>query len=278
MDYEWKWYMHDLKAGKIQPLTVTGEERAGVRYLKERLAAPVRKQIRYTIRNMLAGYREQDAAGRALIEDVMKQHGEYCKAANDRTKRRHNSVVCRYMLKTPMNDKSVAFRFSISERMLRNDINSVIDELSVILIGVPALTDAPESWPEAVRSIFENMRLLEYGPKVCHGFQLPELEQERARGQEITACSLKSIEKAVLMYEAFFRYGLTSAEIEERRLKAIKERCLDMDRLIKSTQDVANDNDISDRTVFYDIEKAVRRFAELMEYMAIAGAEPGGQG
>lgn len=75
MDYEWFYYVGDLKNGIIKR-PATGN-RGSVSFVRYRLQEEKLKQCRNVIKGMLIEYRNSRKEDRLLIEELMKAHAEY---------------------------------------------------------------------------------------------------------------------------------------------------------------------------------------------------------
>lgn len=267
MDYDWKYYMDDVRAGKSR-INVTGEDREAAGHIKDRLCPEQRARRRKHIRDMLFEYRHNGKEENALLDDVVRQHTEYCRelSADELLKRRHNAIVYRYMIKTALHNKAAAGRLQISKETLVKDIGRAVDEFMVIFYGVPALPDTPASWTEYVKTFLENMRLLPYCCKINQRFRQTEQERERAECVETTAEVIQCMGKALQMYEEYCESCIQSQEAAQRSLEII--RALYIDSGSRSIEEIAAEQGISWETVYSDVNKATERLAELFEYMA----------
>lgn len=267
MDYDWKYYLEDLKAGKSKVI-ITDADRRMAGYIMKRFPKEQRRQKAAAVRDMLHGYRQRGKAENALIEEAVRCHTEYCSGKEDDEllKRRHNVVVYRYMMKTARHNKAVAAKIGVCRETVINDIRQAVDELLVILFGIPAVGDSPQVWPEAVRSLFENMRLMKYTLAVSQHFVYQKWEQERSFCVEITDGILQSIEKAVQLYEEYCSCCLTTEDTAKRSLEII--RALYLGNGNSTIQRIVDCQEISKETVYADVKKATGHFAELLEYMA----------
>lgn len=275
MDYDWKYYMDDLRKGK-SVIIITEEDRAGAKQIMKRLPAEQRERMEKLVRNMLFDYRQQGKERNALIEDAVRQHTAYCGQMVDDeiVKRRHNAIVYRYMMKTALHNRATAGKMGVSKETLAGDIKRAINELVVMLFGVPAMAEVSESWPEAVKSLFENVRLMKCGTQICQSFVWREWEQERLQGRKKTEDVFGCIDKVVLMYEEYCENYLITDMNAKFCLDVVRE--LYLNENAKSVEDIAKENNISLSPVYAYLRKAVERFAELFEYMAMS--EPGRTG
>lgn len=269
MDYDWKYYMDDLKKGKSR-IIITEEDRAGARLVMERSPAEQRERMEKLVRNMLHDYRQQGKERNALIEDAVRQHTAYCgqMADDEILKRRHNAIVYRYMMKTALHNRATAGKMGVSKETLAGDIKRAINELVVMLFGTPAMAEVSESWPEAVKELFENVRLMKCSTQIRQTFVWREWEQERLRGRKKTEDVLGCIDKAVLMYEEYCENYLITDMNAKFCLDVVRE--LYLNENAKSVEDIAKENNISLSPVYAYLRKAVERFAELFEYMAMS--------
>lgn len=267
MDYDWKYYIDDLKAGN-SGVIITEDDRLAAGHIMDRLPAERLKNAERIVRNMLFDYRQQGKAGNALIDDVMKQHTIYCKAYPDDEllHRRHNAIVYRYMIKTALHNRAVAAKLNISNNSLAGDMKQAKGELLTILFGLPAVIGDADNWPGAVRQVFENMRLLSCCLSVNSRIPYQEWEAERIRCVGITSGILRITEKAVQMYGEYCSRCLTTKDTAERSLETI--RALYLDDVGRNVEETAELQGVSPETIYSDIRRAMERFAVLFEYMA----------
>lgn len=268
MDYDWKYYMDDLRKGK-SVIIITEEDRAGARLIMKRLPAEQRERMEKLVRNMLFDYRQQGKERNALIEDTVRQHTAYCGqiAEDEMLKRRHNAIVYRYMMKTALHNRATAGKMGVSKETLAGDIKKAINELVVMLFGVLAMAEVSESWSEAVKSLFENVRLMKCGTQIRQCFIWREWEQEHLQCRKKTEDVLRCIDKAILMYEEYCENYLITDLNAKLCLEVIQG--LYLNENAKSVEDIAKENNISISPVYAYLRKAVGRFAELFEYMAM---------
>lgn len=269
MDYDWKYYMDDLRKGKSR-LTITEEDRAGARQIMKRLPAEQRERMEKLVRNMLFNYRQQGKDRNALIEDAVRQHTAYCgqMADDEILKRRHNAIVYRYMMKTALHNRATAGKMGVSKETLIGDIKRTVNELVIMLFGISAVVEVSENWPEAVKKLFENVRLMKCGTQIRQSFSSREWEQERIQGRKKTEDVLGCVAKAVLMYEEYCENYLITDMNAEFCIKVVRD--LYLNENAKSVEDITKENNISLSSVYAYLKKAVERFAELFEYMAVS--------
>ena len=268
MDYDWKYYMNDLKNGKSR-LIITEEERAGARLIMERVPVEQRERMEKFVRNMLFNYRQQGKSKNALIEDAVRQHTAYCgqNAEDEMLKRRHNAIVYRYMLKTALHNRAAAGKLGVSKETFAGDTKRAVKELTVIVFGVSAMEKESESRSETVRNLFEHIRLLKCSIKVEQSFVWKEWEQERIQGRKKTENILRCMDKAVLMYEEYCETYLTTDLNAKLYLEVIQE--LYLNEKAKSTEDITKEKNISLSSVYGYLKTGIERMAELFEYMSV---------
>lgn len=264
MDYDWKYYLEDLKAGKKKVLP-DNRERAAAGLLLYRLTGDKRRQIRGLVKNMLEDYRRQDGMQNEMIEELMKAHARYCQmpSAGEGAKRRHNTVVYRYMMKTALHNRAVAVKTGVSRETVYSDINRATDEMAVICFGSPAASDDPATWLAGVRSLLRNYRLIKHTERVQGEVRWRNWQQDREEGRRITSDLLCCFEKVLWMYEDFTA-GSSCPEIQGRRLEVVKGVYFNG----ISIPAIAAEHCISEETAYTDINTMIERLSELFQGMA----------
>ena len=267
MDYDWKYYLDDLKAGKSR-ITVTDEDREAAGHIMCRLPEEQLEQAQRYLYDMLRSYREQPRELNAIIDDVMRLHTAYCKKCESRDilHRRHNAIVYSFMINTHLSERAVAIKLNTCKEVVRADKRIAIRDLLVILFGVPAIGGTPDRWTKATDSLFKAMRLLPYSVSISQHFPDPKWERERIRCSEITAEILHCVDKAIQMYEEYVSGCLTTKDTAERSLETI--RAIFLEEGSRPVVEIAEEWSISKESIYSYIAMGIRKFSTLFEYMA----------
>lgn len=261
MDYDWKYFLEDLKKGKVQGLQAA-EGRAAAGDMFYRLPENTRGQLRNLVKTMLAGYRQQEGTSKAMVEELMEAHAGYCRMqqGNEATRRRHNTMVYRYMMKTMLHSGAVAVKMGVSKKTVCNDINKAMDEIMVLCFGLPAVGDHPETCREGVKSLLRNYRLLRQSECISGKLIWENRERERAECRRRTRTALESMEKMLQIYEGFVADS-SFPEMQGRRLEELRGFYL----AGSSISDLATAGGVSEDTVYADVNLMIGRLAELLE-------------
>lgn len=264
MDYDWNYYLEDLKA-KEKRKWIDKQDREVADFLIYRLVEGKRKQIQRLIRDMLVNYRQQDSVQNAMIEDLMKAHAEYCHLLPDgeMAKRRHNIIVYRYMMKTTLHNNAVALKMGISNKTIYNDINQTIDEIAVLCFGLPMIGDNPLIYQDGIRSLIHNYQLIRQSDRIDRTLVQKDWQQEREEYKRITVKVLGSLKKAVGMYEEFIANS-NFPDMQKRRLEAVKKIYFES----SSISHMAASYCVSGETIYTDIKVIIGRLAELFVFMS----------
>lgn len=265
MDYDWKYYLEDLRAGKVGMQPTEGE-RGAAGVLVYRLDENKRHQIRNLIRWMLVEYRHGNKVENAMVENLVKAHAEYCLLlpSDENLRRRHNALVYRYMMKTARHNKAVAAKLAISTGTVRNDINTAIDEILIICFGVPALIAIPKNWQDGVKSLLRSYKLIECGGNIGQDFMRWKWQQEYDECRRITSGAFICLNKAIGMYEEFIA-GSSYPAMQRVSLEVVKELYITGQ---KGTAEVADIWHMSESSVYSAINKVTSRLGELVAYIA----------
>lgn len=264
MDYDWKYFMRDLKTGK----TGAGEapeEREAAEAVLFRLPGDRSEQIRGLMKGMLLNYRHQEAGDNAIVRDIMAAHAEYCRLLpdNELLRRRHNAVVYRYMMETARHNRAVAAKMAVSVKTVQNDISQAVDEMAVLCFGLPALREEPKTWQEGMKSLLRNFLLLEKSKEINRPLTWSNWQRERAECLSITSGALRCLERAVSMYERFIA-GSSFPDMQGRALGIVKAVYFEGIEIAEAGEM----HQISEATVYSDINKVTERLGELTVFMA----------
>lgn len=263
MDYEWKYYMDDLKAGKVgsQPLP---DERAVAEAVLFRLPENRRRQIRRLLKGMMINYRQPEEGDNAMVADIMEAHAEYCRLlpGNELVRRRHNAVVYRYMMKTARHNRAVAGKMAVSVKTIQNDIAQMINEMAVLCFGLPAVMEDPATPQDGIKILLCNFLLLQSAKRISRPLIWGNWQQEREECIRITAGAVRCLERIVRVYEEFIA-GSSFPDMQGRALEIVKEVYFEG----MGIPEAGDMHKISEATVYSDINKVTERFGELAVFM-----------
>ncbi|KAI4450653.1 hypothetical protein C823_005190 [Eubacterium plexicaudatum ASF492] len=264
MDYDWKYFVDGLTADRAGMDTDHGD-RLVARAVMYRIDKDQQKQAGERIRDMLAAYRQQRKNGNLLVEELVKAHAEYCKLLPDDeiAKRRHNSLVYRYMMKTSLHNKAVAVKMGVSKDTVQNDIRMAVNELFVLCFGLPAAGNSPGTYRDGVKELLHNYLLVNQMGSIRSVMPWENWQKEREKCQRVTARALRCLDNAVRLYEKFTA-GSTYPDMQQRPLEIMREIYFKG----SSIAAMAEEWHMSKETVYADIKKMTGRLAELIEVMA----------
>lgn len=264
MDYDWKYHMEDLKAGKAGARP-TPEEREAAEAVLFRLPDDRKERIRSLVKGMLLNYRHQEGGDNGMVRDIMAAHAEYCRLlpGNELPRRRHNAVVYRYMMETARHNRAVAAKMAVSVKTVHNDIHQAIDEMAVLCFGLPVSREEPGTWQEGMKSLLCNFLLLEKSKSISRPLIWSNWQQKREKCLEITDRAFRCLERAVCMYEEFIA-GISFPDMQKRALEIVKEVYFEGIGIAEA----GDMHRISEATVYSDINKVTERFGELAAFMA----------
>lgn len=263
MDYEWKYYMDDLKSGKAGQ-QVTDQDRGAAASICFRIEEWERLELRNTVRNMMYDYRGQSEADRALFEELMKVHGEYCRLLPDEDicRKQHNAVVYRYMIKTPLHNRAVSRKMNVSKETLSGYIGKSTDDILLLLIGSPAAGGNGKDTGDCIKGILESIDLIKLSQEIQGSMKWRERQQARERHLSITADVLHCLDTEISLYEDFIK-GCNGSKDQERPLDALKAVYMGGGGI----PEIMSSYGVSEGTVYADIRKMVERLSELTEYL-----------
>lgn len=264
MDYDWKYFMDDLKSGTTgrQP---TDQERGTAAAVRFRMDEREMQKYRNIVRVMMSDYRSQPEADRALFEELMKAHGEYCRLlpAEDVQRRRHNAIVYRYMIKTPLHNKAVSRKMNISKETLSGHIRKCVDDIVLLLCGSPAAGGDGKDTGDCIKGILDNLSLIRMSQGIQNRMKWEQRQQEREKYLSITADALRCLDTEISLYEDFIK-GCDGSKDHERPLDALKAVYMGGGGI----SEIMASYGVSEGTVYADIRKMIGRLSELTEYLA----------
>lgn len=270
MDYDWKYFTEDLKAGS------SGMYRnpAGALAAKSvmyRMEEEKRNHAAKLVKGMLADYRQQCGAGHMLVGELVKVHTEYCRLLPDgeMVKRRHNCLVYRYMMKTALHNRAVAVKMGVCKDTVKNDISMAVNEMLIFCFGIPAVRSNPKSYRDGVKELLHNYLLITQVKSVRNVIPWNNWQRDREECQRVTARAIRCLDSAVRLYEKFIA-GSTYSDMQQRPLEIMREIYFKG----SSIAAMAEEWHMSKETVYADIKKVTGRLAELVEIMAVERQKP----
>ena len=273
MDYDWKYFMDDLKSGTAGH-QLTDQEREVAAAIRFRMGERERAELRSIVRNMMADYRSQPEADRALFEELMKAHGEYCRLLRDEDTQRkqHNAVVYRYMIKTPLHNMAVSRKMCISNSTLSGYIRKSADDIVQLLCGSPAAGGDGKDTGGCIKGILDNLTLIRMSQGIQNRLKWEQRQQEREKYLSITADALRCLDIEISLYEDFIK-GCNGSKDQERPLDALKAVYMGGGGI----SEIITSYGVSEGTFYADIRKMIERLAELTEYLIGRGQTDGGR-
>lgn len=264
MDYDWKYFMDGLKEDRAG-MDMDPGDRLAARAVMYRRDKDWQRKANKCIRDMLSDYRQQCGDGNVLVEELVKAHAEYCRLLPDdeMAKRRHNSLVYRYMMKTALHNKAVAVKMGVSRDTVQNDISMAVNEMLVLCFGLPVASNSPKTYQDGVKELLHNYLLVNQMGSTGSVMPWENWQKEREKYQRVTARALRCLDNAVKLYERFIA-GSTYPDMQQRPLETVKELYMKG----SSIAAVAAEWNVSKETVYVDIRKMTGRLAELVEIMA----------
>ncbi len=261
MDYDWNYFIDDLKNGKID-IDLTSINKNIVCDMMERASERKIQQMKNLVKEMFCNYRIQGTDYRYLIEKLMNAHTEYCKTRleDEQLKRRHNALVYRYMMKTALHNKAVAIKLSVSVATVQNDISQAVEEIMILCFGMMAEESKPKNLQEAIKCFICRYQLLELSQQIQIELPWKEWQQLRIEYLEQTDHLLSGIKKVIQIYEMFISSS-TFPDMQERGLEAIKNVYLYGSSNISEMAAVYH---VSEGTIYTDVNKMLERLAELV--------------
>lgn len=271
MDYDWKYFTEDLKAGS-SGMYRNHAGRLAAKSVMYRMDAEKRNRAVRLVRDMLADYRQQCGDGNPLVGELVKVHAEYCRLLPDgeMAKRRHNSLVYRYMMKTALHNRAVAVKMGVSKDTVQNDIRMAVNEMLVLCFGLPAAGSSPKTYQNGVKELLHNYLLINRAGSIHNAMPWETWQKEREKCQRMTARAFRCLDNAVKLYERFIA-GSTYPDMQQRPLEIMREIYFKG----SSITAVSAEWNVSKETVYADIKKMTGRLAELVEIMAVEGQKPG---
>lgn len=264
MDYDWKYFMDGLKADRAGKVTDPGD-RLAVRAVMYRMDKDWQRQAKKLIRDILSDYRQQCRNENLLVEELVKAHSEYCRLLPDgeMAKRRHNSLVYRYMMKTALHNRAVAVKMGVSKDTVQNDISMAVNELLVLCFGLPAARSSPKTYRDGVKELLHNYLLVNQMGSIGSVMSWENWQKEREKCLRMTARAVRCLDNVVKLYEKFIA-GSTYPDMQQRPLEIVRGIYFKG----SSIADMAEEWHMSKETVYADIKKMTGRLAELAEVMA----------
>ena len=267
MDYDWKYFIDDLKDGKIDIKPIVSDIHGNVMEdITGRLSKEKKRQVKNLIKGMFYNYRTQKVENCCIIEELMKAHTNYCKAnpQNEQLKRRHNAVIYRYMMKTAFHKKAIAIKLDVSFGTIQNDISQTMEEIMILCFGIPVGRCKPNNLQEAVKCLFRSYQLLKLSQEIETELMWKEWQQLRVESLKKTSRVIEYIEKAVRIYEAFIASS-SCPDMQKRALEVVRRIYLNDNSNISEMAAVYQ---VSEKIIYSDINKIVERFTELFEIMS----------
>lgn len=261
MDYEWFHYIEDMKQD--------GESRTDIKELVQQMRFSVPetkyKQMKNLIRGMLSEYRKRGPAENRFTEELVKLHGQYCQLLPDSetAKCRHNVMVYRYMLKSPLSNKAVAFKMGMSVKTVHNYLDKGIEELVIMCFGTPVLSclSCGQQEKDGIENILDNYQLIQISENLNQDFFWSNWKMERSTCIEMTKGALQGLERLFSLYEEFAK---------ETALEDYQRRPLEVAKLLyidgkKDIAEVGDEFGLSLGSVYSDIRKITERLEELAD-------------
>lgn len=267
MDYDWKYFVDGLTADRAG-MDIDHGDRLAARAVMYRMDKDRQRQAKECIRGMLADYRQQCRNGNLLVEELVKNHAEYCRLLPDgeMAKRRHNSLVYRYMMNTALHNRAVAVKMGVSKDTVQNDIRMAVNEMLVLCFGLPAARSNPKTYQNGVKELLHNYLLINRAGSIHNAMPWETWQKEREKCQRVTARAVRCLNNAVRLYEKFID-GSTYPDMQQRPLEIMREIYFKG----SSIAAMAEEWHMSKETVYADIKKMTGRLAELVELMAVKG-------
>lgn len=262
MDYEWKYYMDDLKSGKVGQ-QVTDRDRGAAKSICFRMEEREKMELRNIVRNMMSDYREQSEADRTLFEELMKAHGEYCKLLpdDDIHRKQHNAVVYRYMIRTPLHNRAVSRKMNVSKETLSGYIGKTVEDILLLLYGSPVADGSRKDIGDCIKGILESIDLIKISQRIQGSMKWPERQQARERHLSITADVIRCLDTEISLYEDFIK-GCNGSKDQERPLDTLKAVYMG-----GGIPEIMSSYGVSEGTVYADIRKMIERFSELTGFL-----------
>lgn len=269
MDYDWKYFIDGLKAGRAG-MDIDAGGRPAARAVMYRMDEGRRGQAKKRIRDMLSGYRQQCSDGNVLAGELVKAHAEYCRLLPDgeMAKRRHNCLVYRYMMKTALHNRAVAVRMGVSKATVQNDISMAVNEMLILCFGLPAARSIPQTYQDGVKELLHDYLLVSQMGSIRSVLAWEGWQREREKCQGMTARAARCLDNAVKLYGKFIA-GSTYPDMQQRPLEIVRGIYFKGSSIV----DMAAEWHVSKETAYADIKKMTGRLAEIIEIMAADGQD-----
>lgn len=267
MDYDWKYFMDGLKADRAG-MDIDPGDRLAARAVMYRMDKDRQKQAKERIRDILSDYRQKCGNGNLLAGELVKAHAEYCRLLPDgeMAKRRHNSLVYRYMMKTALHNRAVAVKMGVSKDTVQNDISMAVNEMLVLCFGLPAARSNTRTYQDGVKGLLHNYLLVNQMGSTGSIMPWENWQREREKCRRMTARAVRCLNNAVKLYEKFIASS-SYPDMQQRPLEIVRGIYFKGSSIAVTSEEWH----MSKETVYADIKKMTGRLAELIEAMAADG-------
>lgn len=178
----------------------------------------LRKELQRTFQYYKQG---KLAAGRRTdLECLVKLHAGICRdnPEDEGKRRRHNALIYRYMDGQNMSNQEIADRLGLCKCALNLNLIRMLDELMVMLAGVPFITAKGEGPGETVKAAIKNYGYLQICREADLKSVFPEaLRPDVEKAREYTVNYLDRMDWCFLQYERYCQ----GSPVDGRRLRVL---------------------------------------------------------
>ncbi len=218
------------------------------------------RSCRLVLKNAYANYRMGRNA--EALKRLIGGYREYVSCCQDGQARdRYNTFVYRYMLEVPVGSRAIAAKLGVVKETVFNYVNRCLDEMLVLCMGIPAVTDLPEDKEAAVRMLVDGSRLF-CGMAGDYVLCLFAGKREKAaveQGRQLTRDIMGQLADVARAYTGYCNDKHTRIDTDIRKAE-ILEKCL----AGASPAAIAEEYGCCESTVYADIRENEKRLAAML--------------
>lgn len=260
----WQQFLEDVKAGEMEVaggVTAAEYGNMAVRADGFGLASiSFQQRMRKQVARALKGYRISDGAEHEAVTELLKAHGEFCKATGAvKWKRIHNVLAYRYADSNILTNRMIARKLGKCKEEIDNDLMQGQQDIVILCCGYAAIADYGADAYDITDKIIHKYKLLSAADMIdVSGIFSDEIGEVVRKCKAESNQLMKCFRTAARLYEAYCRgYGA----VEMRRLDSLEAR---FTKGNSSAPEMAKKHFVSLSTIQNDHRMNVKRLSEIM--------------
>lgn len=218
------------------------------------------RNCRNVLKNSFAGYREGRNA--EVLKRLLGEYREYISCCHDKhAKDRYNAFVYQYMVEVHVGSRAIAAKLGVVKETVLNYISRCIDEMLVLCMGIPAVTDLPGDKEAAVRMLVDGSRLF-CGMAGDYVLCLFTGKRERAvveQGRQLTRDIMGQLADVVRAYTGYCNDKHTRIDTDIRKAEVLEKCLAGIPPAV-----IAGEYGCCESTVYADIRENEKRLAAML--------------